>query len=164
MKNFLHRAGIVGIFLFAAIFGFSQTVFINEIHYDNTGGDIGEAIEVAGTAGTDLSGWSLVLYNGSNETVYNTQSLNGIIPDQDGGYGTLSFAISGIQNGAPDGIALVDDAGDVIQFLSYEGSFVAVGGAADGMTSEDIGILEASDSPVGSSLQLIGFGSTYKTN
>ena len=162
MKNFLHRAGIVGIFLFAAIFGFSQTVFINEIHYDNTGGDIGEAIEVAGTAGTDLSGWSLVLYNGSNETVYNTQSLNGIIPDQDGGYGTLSFAISGIQNGAPDGIALVDDAGDVIQFLSYEGSFVAVGGAADGMTSEDIGILEASDSPVGSSLQLIGFGSTYE--
>ncbi len=36
----------------------STTVFINEIHYDNTGADTGEAIEVAGPAGTDLTGWS----------------------------------------------------------------------------------------------------------
>ncbi len=35
-------------------------VFINEFHYDNSGGDVGEAIEVAGNAGTDLSGWSVV--------------------------------------------------------------------------------------------------------
>ena len=41
------------------------SVFINEIHYDNTGTDAGEAIEVAGPAGTDLTGWSLVLYNGN---------------------------------------------------------------------------------------------------
>ena len=32
------------------------TVFINEIHYDNTGTDQGESIEVAGPAGTDLLG------------------------------------------------------------------------------------------------------------
>jgi hypothetical protein len=40
-------------------------VFINEIHYDNNGIDANEAIEIAGPAGTDLSGWSLVLYNGA---------------------------------------------------------------------------------------------------
>jgi len=40
-------------------------VFVNELHYDNAGTDAGEAIEVAGPAGTDLAGWSLVLYNGS---------------------------------------------------------------------------------------------------
>ena len=33
-------------------------VFVNELHYDNAGTDAGEAIEVAGPAGTDLAGWS----------------------------------------------------------------------------------------------------------
>ncbi|MDX8339190.1 T9SS type A sorting domain-containing protein [Draconibacterium sp. IB214405] len=136
-------------------------VFINEIHYDNASTDTGEAIELAGEEGTDLTGWSLVLYNGNGGAAYNTVSLSGIIPDQDGGYGTLSFAISGIQNGAPDGIALVDVLGNVVQFLSYEGSFTAVGGAADGMTSEDIGVEEGSATPAGYSLQLTGEGTSY---
>ena len=30
----------------------TPTVFINEIHYDNTGADAGEFIEIAGPAGT----------------------------------------------------------------------------------------------------------------
>ena len=42
------------------------TVFISEIHYDNVGADAGEAVEVFGPAGTDLTGWSIVLYNGAN--------------------------------------------------------------------------------------------------
>ncbi len=85
------------------------TVFINEIHYDNTGGDTNEAIEIAGPAGTDLSGWSLVLYNGNGGAVYNTMNLSGVIPDQDNGFGTLIFNYppNGLQNGSPDGIALV---------------------------------------------------------
>lgn len=33
-------------------------VCINEIHYDNVFTDSGESIEIAGSAGTDLSGWS----------------------------------------------------------------------------------------------------------
>ncbi len=33
------------------------TVFINEIHYDNIGTDSGEAIEIAGPAGIDITGW-----------------------------------------------------------------------------------------------------------
>ena len=40
-------------------------VRVSEIHYDNDGTDTGEAIEIAGPAGTDLTGWSVVLYNGS---------------------------------------------------------------------------------------------------
>ncbi|NNF09802.1 MAG: hypothetical protein HKN74_05915, partial [Acidimicrobiia bacterium] len=83
-------------------------VFINEIHYDNTGADSGEAVEIAGPAGTDLSGWSVVLYNGSTGATYATISLSGIIPNQQSGFGTLDFAQSGIQNGSPDGLALVD--------------------------------------------------------
>jgi len=136
-------------------------VFINEIHYDNASTDAGEAIEVAGSATTDLTGWTIALYNGSNGEVYSTINLAGVIPDQDNGYGTLSFAEAGIQNGAPDGMALVDDTMTVLQFLSYEGTFTAVDGPAIGMMSTDIGVTEGSGTPLGDSLQLGGTGLTY---
>ncbi|HZE96590.1 MAG TPA: lamin tail domain-containing protein [Planctomycetota bacterium] len=105
-------------------------VFINEFHYDNDGTDTGEAIEIAGPAGTDLAGWKLVLYNGANGAVYNTLALTGLILDQLGGFGTLSFSypVNGIQNGSPDGIALVKPDNSVVEFLSYEGVFTGVGG------------------------------------
>ena len=67
------------------------SVFINEIHYDNEGTDVGEFIEIAGPAGTDLAGWSIVLYNGVNGLTYNTTALSGIIPNQQNGFGTLWF-------------------------------------------------------------------------
>ncbi len=142
--------------------GFSQSVFINEIHYDNASTDVEEAVEIAGTAGTDVSGWSLVLYNGSNSLVYNTISLSGSIPDQQNGFGTLVEILptNGLQNGAPDGIALVDASNTVIQFLSYEGSFTAADGPASGITSTDIGVSESSSTPVGASLQLTGTGTS----
>ena len=62
--------------------------WINEIHYDNVGTDAGEAIEVAGPAGTDLTGWTLVLYNGDTATAavtYLTLPLTGPLPDQAAG-------------------------------------------------------------------------------
>ena len=141
----------------------SPSVFINEIHYDNDGTDTGEAIEIAGPTGTDLAGWSLVLYNGSGGAPYNTTTLSGVIPDQQNGYGTLSFGYpsNGIQNGAPDGIALIAPGDVVVMFLSYEGTFAAVGGPADGLTSDDIGVQETDDPPLGTSLQLSGTGTTY---
>jgi predicted extracellular nuclease len=141
----------------------SLAVFINEIHYDNSDTDAGEAIEIAGPAGTDLAGWSLVLYNGNGGAAYNTTALGGTIPDQQNGYGTLAFSypVNGIQNGSPDGIALVQGE-TVVQFLSYEGSFTAVGGPADGMASTDIGVAEGSATPLGDSLQLVGTGTTYE--
>jgi len=139
----------------------AQAVFINEIHYDNDGGDLDEGAEVAGPAGTDLTDYQLVPYNGNGGVSYSATTLSGTISDQQNGFGTIWFAISGLQNGAPDGIALVDDGGVVIQFLSYEGSFDATDGPASGMTSTDIGVSEGSTSTVGYSLQLIGSGSDY---
>ena len=53
------------------------SVFINELHYDNSGADTGEAIEIAGSAGTDLNGWSIELYNGNGGTLYNKINLSG---------------------------------------------------------------------------------------
>lgn len=140
---------------------FAADVFINEIHYDNAGGDVGEGVEIAGPAGTDLSGISLVLYNGSATQLkpYGTEDLTGIIPNKQDGFGTVSFAIAGIQNGGPDGFALVDTNGSVIQFLTYEGTFTAAEGPAQGMTSISIGVEESGSTPIGHSLQLIGTGS-----
>jgi len=137
--------------------------FINEIHYDNASGDVGEAVEIAGLAGIDLNGMSLVLYNGSSSQlkVYGTIALSGVIANQQGGFGTLSFAVTGIQNGAPDGLALVDSDNVVLQFLSYEGSFTPIDGPAAGMLSNDIGVSENGSGPVGESLQLSGNGVQY---
>jgi hypothetical protein len=137
----------------------ATTVFINEIHYDDESIDEGEAIEVAGPAGTDLTGWSIVLYNGSTGAVYDTDELAGVLPNQADGYGTsvLTYPSNGIQNGSPDGIALVAPSGTPAQFISYEGTFTAVGGPADGMTSTDIGVAEAGEAP-GMSVQLSGTG------
>ncbi|OWK30499.1 hemolysin, chromosomal [Sphingomonas mucosissima] len=136
-------------------------VFINEIHYDDAGADIGEAVEIAGAAGTDLTGWSLVLYNGNGGTTYATIALTGRIADQANGFGTVAVAAPGIQNGSPDGIALVDAGGRVVQFLSYEGPLLATNGPAAGMTATDIGVAEEGV-PEGTSLQLKGTGAGYE--
>ncbi|MBK8195329.1 MAG: T9SS type A sorting domain-containing protein [Lewinellaceae bacterium] len=142
--------------------GSASMVWINEIHYDNVGGDVGEFIEVAGTAGVDLSAYSIFLYNGAGGGTYGSMSLSGVIPNQSNGFGTLSFSypVNGLQNGAPDGLALVTG-GMVVQFLSYEGTFTAVGGPANGMLSTDIGVLEDGNNAIGTSLQLSGTGNKY---
>ncbi len=48
-----------------------------------------------------------------------------------------------------------------VQFLCYEGTFTATSGAASGATCTDIGVAEAGNAPINSSLQLIGTGCTY---
>ena len=128
-------------------------IFISELHYDNAGTDEGEAIEVQAPVGIDLSGWSLVLYNGSNNEPYSTETLDQTVPDA--GVVVREYPANGIQNGSPDGIALVDADGVVIEFLSYEGEMTAVGGPADGIASTDIGVAQASSTPIGESLQRI---------
>ncbi|MEQ9125536.1 MAG: hypothetical protein RIM80_23570, partial [Alphaproteobacteria bacterium] len=135
-------------------------VFINELHYDNDGEDVGEFFEIAGPAGTDLSGWSVALYNGNGGGVYDTVLLSGSLGDAGQGLGFAAFGLptNGIQNGSPDGLALVDPSNNVIEFLSYEGAFTAVGGPADGLTSIDIGVAESSATPAGFSLQRVGTG------
>ncbi len=131
---------------------------LSELHYDNVGTDVGEAIEVEGPAGTDLTGWTVLLYNGNGGAVYDTKTLSGTIPATCGGRGvmTITYPVNGIQNGSPDGMALVDAGGNVIEFLSYEGVFAATGGAAAGLTSTDIVAFENS-SPIGQSLQRDAF-------
>lgn len=128
-----------------------------ELHYDNDGTDTGEAIELQGPAGDDLTDWRIVLYNGSNGEIYDDRSLSGTLDASceggDEGVAAFDYPTNGIQNGSPDGMALVDPSGAVVEFLSYEGDFTAGEGPADGLTSTDIGVEEGPSTPVGHSLQ-----------
>jgi len=135
--------------------------WINELHYDNAGTDENECVEIAGQAGSSLAGWSIEFLNGNGGTVYATLPLSGTIPNTVNGYGALCFCQAGLQNGAPDGLVLVDPALNPVLFLSYEGSFMATGGAANGMTSTDIGVSESSATGPMDSLQLVGSGTAY---
>ena len=67
-------------------------------------------------------------------------------------YVVVNYAANGIQNGSPDGVALVDDNGVLVEFLSYEGVFAATNGPAAGITSIDIGVSEAGTEAAGTSL------------
>jgi uncharacterized protein len=147
---------LVAVLLFAGTATAQTNVFVNELHYDNVGTDAGEAIEIAAPQGTDLTGWSVVLYNGNGGAGYNTRELSGTVAASR--VTVLNYPTDGIQNGSPDGLALVDAGGSVRQFLSYEGTFTAVGGPASGMSSTDIGVTETGTTPVGQSLQLTGDG------
>jgi hypothetical protein len=159
---------IISVFFFTYIFAPilveaspMTNVFINEIHYDNNGGDTGEYVEIAGNANVDLTGWSLLLYNGSNGEVYNSFNLSTWSTiDTNAQFGFHVIKTTGIQNGSPDGVALFDGK-NIIQFLSYEGSFTVSAGFAKGMKSTDIDVSENSNTPVGFSLQLTGQGSSY---
>ncbi|MBB1472914.1 endonuclease [Luteimonas sp. MC1782] len=139
-------------------------VFVNEIHYDNAGTDAGEAIEIVASAGESLAGYQVVLYNGSNNSSYSTTPVPAGNLVACGGQvrlATINYPLDGLQNGSPDGIALVDPQGNVVQFLSYEGTMTALNGPAAGLTSTDIGVAEASTAPLGTSLQLGGTGNAY---
>ncbi|WP_164975673.1 Calx-beta domain-containing protein [Sphingobium fluviale] len=142
--------------------------FINEFHYDNTGTDVGEFIEIAGLAGTDLSQYSIVRYNGTSAPTAAILSsaggslspLSGVITDMQNGYGVISFALpaNGLENGSSDGFALVGPGNVVLEFLSYEGVISTAVGAAAGLTSTDVGVLENGTNPIGTSIARTGTG------
>lgn len=157
----LARIAIAASGLFCSALAAAQGVRLNELHYDNVGTDSGEAIEIQGPAGLSVSGYTVVLYNGATGGFYGTRTLTGTIPATCGGNGvlTLSYPVDGIQNGSPDGMALVDSGNNVIEFLSYEGVFTASNGPAAGRTSVDIGAAEPASTPVGASLQRLANGS-----
>ena len=144
--------------------GAAPAVRIAEFHYDNSSTDTGEAIEISAPAGTSLNGWQVVLYNGASTSraSYSTRTLTETVSATCGTRGVvvLTYPTDGIQNGSPDGIALVDSAGAVVEFLSYEGFFTAANGPAAGMVSTDIGVNETGGStePPGLSLQRNGDG------
>jgi len=142
--------------------------WINEIHYDNASTDANEFVEIIieNPSLYTLSNFSVVLYNGNGGAVYDTKTIDafttGTTYEEGGKTFTVysyTYPVDGIQNGAPDGVAL-SYSGSLIQFLSYEGTFTATSGPAVGVLSTDIVVTEGVDL-AGGSVGLTGSGTTY---
>lgn len=163
--TFLRPIAIGLIMLFSSGWAVGQVpnAWINEIHYDNASGDANEGIEIVirNSASWNLSLLRVDFYNGNNGESYANKTVNlfdvGVTA---GSYTIYSKKVTGIQNGAPDGMALSYN-GTLIQFLSYEGTILASEGVASGVTSDDIGVAETSSTTTTQSLQLTGFGYDY---
>ncbi len=161
MKNYL----IILISIFFVTSLSAQNIWLNELHYDNVSTDEGEFVEIVleEIPGNVLSDYTITFYNGNNGLEYDSITLDqftvGTNVDE---FLILYYYKEGIQNGAPDGIA-IDYQGTLIpgQFLSYEGTFEALEGPANGVTSTDIGVEEGSSTAIGESLQLLGSGAVY---
>ena len=116
-------------------------IVINEVDYDNVGTDTTEYLELVNPSGsaTSLAGLQVVLVNGATGTPYQTIDLApiGMLPA--GGYLVIAgpnvdvsapaikldplWTQDQLQNGAPDGIALIDRVTKtVIDAISYEGA------------------------------------------
>jgi cysteine-rich repeat protein len=117
------------------------TLVINEVDYDTVGTDNDEFVELLNVSGgpLNLTGMSLVLVNGSNSTSYLTVDLspagmlnagqylvvasNTVVVAPGAAVIHFAAASNNIQNGSPDGIAVVDTVNNkLVDALSYEGS------------------------------------------
>jgi len=115
---------------------------INEVDYDNVGTDAAEFIELVNTGSTplDLTGISVYLLNGSAAPAveYGMIPLSGMLDAGaflvianpsvvlPAGTARIDIATNGVQNGAPDGIALYDgNSATLLDALSYEGSITS---------------------------------------
>jgi cytosine/adenosine deaminase-related metal-dependent hydrolase len=122
----------------------SMHLVINEVDYDNLGTDNAEFIEIYNPSGAaiPLTGKQLILVNGSGSAPYDTIDL-GTGTLAAGGYLVIAGAnvsvtlpatkrdpgwtTDKVQNGAPDGIALIDNVThSLIDALSYEGGITMV--------------------------------------
>jgi len=149
-------------FFLAVIFllGNIKAQIINEFHYDNTGTDVGEFVEIyiPNPQPVNLADYTIYLVNGgvTPAITYGSIGLESITPtcDAAGCYYVWDVVV---QNGTTDGIAIYNDlTNTIVQFISYEGMITNANiGTLTGLASTYIGIAQAGTEPVGSSLQLI---------
>ncbi len=101
----------------------SSDLVINEVDYDQVGADGDGFVELrnTGTGAIDLAGIALVYVDGTDSTEYDREALTGTLDP-----GSYLVVAGDAQNGAPDGLALVDtDDGALLDALSYEGGITA---------------------------------------
>jgi len=144
----------------------SNVARINEFHYDNAGTDVNEFVEIRITENlanqpSDLSQYTVVLYNGASQTDYATETLSNLTQTCDASNCYYVWDIA-LQNGPPDGIAISGPSG-LIEFISYEGSFTASSSIANGTTSTDIGLSESASTTANGSIERTNSG-TWTSN
>jgi hypothetical protein len=103
---------------------------LNEVDYDQVGTDGNGYVELknTGTGPATLDGIALVLVNGGDGQEYDRVALSGTLAA-----GAYLVVPAEMQNGAPDGLALIDTATKaLLDALSYEGEITAA--TIDGQT------------------------------
>jgi len=77
MKNLLL---IILLFFLVQETAKSQNAWLNELHYDNTGSDVGEFVEIVieNASTYTLSDFQIDLYNGSNGTSYHSKTVDNL--------------------------------------------------------------------------------------
>lgn len=101
----------------------TSALVLNEVDYDQVGTDGDGFVELknTGTAAIDLAGIALVYLDGADSEEYGREALTGTLDP-----GAYLVVAGDAQNGAPDGLALVDtDDGALLDALSYEGGISA---------------------------------------
>jgi hypothetical protein len=100
----------------------STKLVLNEVDYDQLGADGDGFVEIknTGTTAIALTGIALVFVDGTDSEEYKRTALTGTL--EAGGYLVVP---SDPQNGAPDGLAIVDGSGALIDALSYEGAITS---------------------------------------
>jgi hypothetical protein len=99
----------------------SAKLVINEVDYDQVGTDANGFVEIknVGDSEVDLADVDLVAVNGGDSAEYDRVALTGTLAA--GSH--LDIAIE-LQNGAPDGLALIEGT-TLLDALSYEGAITA---------------------------------------
>ena len=103
--------------------------FISEIHYDNAGTDIGEFVEVQVPGRHQRRRLDRRALQRQRTARSTTPTRCRPSPRRRRAVRrrVVDYPANGIQNGSPDGLALVERHGTVAEFLSYEGTFTADG-------------------------------------
>lgn len=132
----------------------AQSAFINEINY--LASNPSQGLEIAGEAGQNLQGWSLIMYGADGSMSSSRQLGSRVIPNQDNGNGSVWFEMDQMSGG--NGIALMNPTGTIEHFVSFGlgalSGLTAIDGPAQGMTADYAG---AQLLPL-HSLQLTGTG------
>jgi hypothetical protein len=103
--------------------GDEAKLVINELDYDQIGADADGFVEIANTGGgaADLTGIAIVFVDGSDGLEYLRKPLSGTLAP-----GDYLAVFAEAQNGAPDGVALIDTTGgELLDALSYEGAITS---------------------------------------
>ena len=130
--------------------------YISEVAY--AGARAVDFVEIRVEAGTDMSGYSLLVYDNSGSITF-TNTFG--TPDATMA-GSDVYVIDDTDAGGLDlrdnrAVALVDDQGNVVQFITFEGNVITGSeGPANGLTATSIGI-----STNDSSLQSDDGGTSY---
>lgn len=112
-------------------------VWINEAGINDDGVDDMEFVELCGVAGTDITGYQIQFFNGSDGSNYATHTIGSFtFTDQENGFGfyvavpasspdfdpkdEIMGGVNSIQNGEYDAIRLANPAGETVHLFAYQ--------------------------------------------